>query len=353
MRDCTYGNQIDEETVECENTLDLIHGGTVPLEICNACPYAQAVAKDYFTANARLLIKKQAIGEYNPKPKSCSGCVEVKRRDADLELPMQFIWPYWHGGASGDEIRFSVRSVEKFFQGKAKCLIIGDRPPWYSGPHLKKNRIGNDKNHRRFRDTLSKLYWMATRPEVDSEFIWMMDDIYFLKPFSVEDVQQPRAETWGPSEFNSWQRRKTNTMASLAERERTTHDYATHMPHHVEKAKLAELFEEFNLHENTLLWEVLYGNTYREQPIGIKPFFRRFQTPRNLQTLRNLTKKATIMNHTSGAWSPEMREFLMERLPDMATCEAVEGLAVPTFKKQRVVKRRPATVTTQQELQPQ
>jgi len=368
MNQCIHeSSSVDSDVIFCSHEDNACN---VPVSFCQVCPFftGRTTSKDFFEATSQLLVTKQRLGEYetNPNPcggckdhakkapckgckdaKPCKGCLEVKRRDESL----QFVWPYWYGGASGDEIRFSVRSVEKFFQGKAKCLIIGDKPPWYSGPHLKKNRIGKDTNHRRFRDTLSKLYWMATRPEVDNEFIWMMDDIYFLKPFSVEDIQQPRAEQWGPSEFNSWQRRKTNTMATLAERERTTHDYATHMPHHVEKEKLAALFEEFNLHENTLLWEVLYGNTHREQPIGVRPFFRRFQTPRNLQTLRNLTKKATVMNHTSGAWSPEMREFLMEVLPDMATCEAKEGQIVPTFKKQRVVKRRPATVTIKQEMQ--
>jgi len=264
---------------------------------------------------------------------------------------MQFVWPYWEGGAMGDELRFSMRSVDKFFDGNATMLVIGDKPSWYTGPHIGKKRVNNRKPWQSFRDTLSKLYFMATKPEVNSEFVWMMDDVYFLKPFTLEDVQQPRAYRWTGGDKNGWQKLKNATMERLQSEGHTTHDFATHLPHYVEKQKLAEMYEKYDLHNNTHLWEVLYGNLHRNTPIRTRPFFCRVQKSRNIETLRNLTRKATVLNHTSGVWGPEMREFLLELLPDSSPVE-VGSASSPTYrvtkKKQRKVKRRPPT--PQQEL---
>jgi hypothetical protein len=349
MRDCKYGTIIDEFEVACSNFTDLVHSGTLPVSICDLCPFiSPRGGSDYFSATESLLTHKQRIGEYTSNPQPCGGCADTKHRlllDKELDEPtLQFVWPYWHGGAKGDEIRFSVRSVETFFQGRARCLIVGDRPPWYTGEHLPHRRVSRRTPNRGFRDMLSKVLVMATRDEIDSEFVWMMDDVYFLRPFTLDDMRTPRANLWRPSERNGWQKRKTLSMAALASRGMTQHDYATHLPHHVEQSKLATLFDEFDLRNTTLLWEVLYGNTYRENPIGTDPFFRRIVKQRSVAALRLLTTHAKVLNHTSGVWGPDMRSFLLTLMPDPTASELSDQSAVPTFRttrrQKRVVKRR-------------
>lgn len=258
---------------------------------------------------------------------------------------MQFVWPYWDGGANGDELRWSIRSVETFFQGRAKITIIGDRPEWYHGHVIRKKRVPNNKPNRPFRDMLSKVFFIATHEEIDGECVWMMDDVYFLKPFTVEDVKTARAEPWRRSEGNSWQRRKTASMEALQARGASQHDYATHMPHWLEKSKLRDLFESFNLHENTMLWEVLYGNTYRNNPQRTRPFFVRLKNQATSETYRQITQHATVLNHIDSAWCDGLRDFLSELLPHPAIVEGSDALSKPEFivrkKVKRTVKRRP------------
>jgi hypothetical protein len=194
---------------------------------------------------------------------------------------------------------------------------------------------------------LNKMWVMATHPQIDSEFVWMMDDVYLLKPVTWDDIDTPRAWRWHESRGNSWQRRKTNTMRALAGRGKTQYDFATHLPHTVEKQKLRELFGTYNLHANTMLWEVLYGNEYRAKPWGTRPFFARLTDARSPQDIERATAGASVMNHLAQCWTPAMRRFLEDRLPNAASGETISSGYRPEFKRVtrgnpgRVVKRRP------------
>lgn len=340
MTDCIHRKCVVRETHMMCGHSESKARGVLPLTFCESCTLRRPKG-DFFAQTERLLIQKQTSGEYKPQPKSCGGCGTVKRRSEAL----QFVYPYWHGGASGDEIRFSIRSIETFYDGKAKVTIVGDRPPWFQGHVISQRRIGRHTPNRAFRDMLAKMWTIATHTEIDSDFVWMMDDIYFLKPVTFDDLATPRAEPWRESTKNSWQNRKTNTMRALQQAGHTTHDYATHLPHHAEKQKLREIFERFNLAQNTMLWEVLYGNVYRSKPQRCRPFFARIQKRMDSETIRRITENALVLNHTETAWCDGMRNFLLDRLPNPASTETEPQGYVPQFRKTRkttqAVKRRP------------
>lgn len=255
---------------------------------------------------------------------------------------MQFVWPYWHGGANGDEIRFSVRSVEKFFGGESRCTIIGDRPPWFSGHCISQKKVPRTTRHRGFRDTLSKLWTAANSSEINSDFVWMMDDIYFLKPLSFEQISTPMAEPFRNSCGNSWQALKTETAKVLEESGHTTHDYATHLPQHVEQEKIKSLFADFGLHDRVLIWEILYGNIYRENPVRTRPFLVRLYRPVGSSHEKIFIAKSSVMNHIASVWNDDMRNFLIHMLPEKSISETDD---YKVYRKRtnsgRVVKRRP------------
>jgi len=341
MKSCKYRGQISGSFAECSNHEDLLHSGIVPLDVCERCPYATANAVGFFEQTVQLLVEKGRRGEITVAAKPCGGCGSVKRRETDVT---QFVFPYWHRGANDDEIRWAVRSIEQNFQGKSKITIIGDKPPWYNGHYIPQQRVHKHTTNRPFRDMLTKVWTMATHPEIDQEFVWMMDDVYLIKPVTIDELAIPRAVRWHESECNSWQRRKKNTMRALAAVGRTVHDFATHLPHVAEKDKLKELYDEFGLHQNTMLWEVLYGNTFRGQPQSPFPFFRRIQQRMNLQDLKAITENAKIFNHTARAWCPGVRDFLSELFPNPASCESDQPFQPKYRVTSRVrppVKRRP------------
>lgn len=340
MEPCKYRSP-GTSGFNCSNDEDLVIVGEVPESFCASCRYSTPPVSGFFAQTTQLLLEKGRRGEITVAAKACGGCGEVKRRETDV---LQFVYPYWHAGANDDEIRWSVRSVEQNYQGKSKITIIGDKPPWYSGHYIPQARVGKHTTNRPFRDMLTKVWTMATHSEVDREFVWMMDDIYLIKPVTVDELATPRAVKWFESESNSWQKRKRNTMTALSAAGRTVHDYATHLPHVAEKDKLRQVYEEFRLHENTMLWEVLYGNTFRGQPQSPFPFFRRIQKKVGLNDLKQMTEQAKVFNHTASAWCSGVRDFLAELLPNPSTCET-EHIFIPQYKITKrarpPVKRRP------------
>jgi len=266
----------------------------------------------------------------------------VKRRDPDR---LQFVWPYFAGGAQGDELRWSIRSVEQFYAGTADVLVIGDKPDWYTGPHIHQPRVSARHPNRAFRDMLSKVWRMATDAAVAEQFVWMMDDVYFLRPFSLDDVATPRCDPYRPRSGNGWQKRKQNTMQALLARGYTTHDYATHLPHHVEKPKLRDLFGEFELLSQTMLWEVLYGNRYRQDPLPAREVLLRVWHELQPEQYVALTAGRLCLNNANGGWCRNLRQYLKQLLPYPSQWETGGNIPEPktyrTRRSRRVVKRRP------------
>lgn len=338
---CIYCVSEWKNTVQCANTDDLVHDGSVPLSFClGKCPYVKSSGGDFFSQTASLLLKKQRSGEYRPVAKPCGGCGTTIHRRPDQDFDLQFVWPYWHGGAKGDEIRFSVRAVEKFFHGRAKCTVIGDKPPWFTGHYIKQHKL---KNRSGFRDMLAKVRTMATHKEIAEDFVWMMDDDYFLKPFTFEEIVVPRAERFRRSKANEWQRIKSASMDVLAALGLPNNDFATHAPHYVEKQKLAAICQQHDLRHRLYTWELLYGNAYHPSPERCRPFLSRVGVQMTLEQLQIVTRKATVLNHTNNAWCKGMRDFLLTLLPEPTTSEDISkqtGTYTST-KKKREVKRRP------------
>ncbi len=323
---------------ECFNLQDMIHGGVVSRRTCEACPYSTTGRGDFFAQTARLSARTKST----VVPKPCGGCPDVKRRDTEV---LQFVWPYWAGGAQGDELRWSMRSVQKFYAGQTSFLLIGDKPDWYTGPYLPQARVRKHTPNRGFRDMLAKVRTMAHHESTASLFVWMMDDIYFIKHVDLQALETPRADRWLPNDGNGWGRRKNNTMRVLSERGFTTHDYATHLPHVVEKDKLAKLFTDFELDQNTLLWEVLYGNVFRRDPQPPRPFLARTWKPLSADEYTALTQRSVVVNNTNDAWCAGLREYLMGLLPESCSVETGGVEQSPktyrTPRPKRVVKRRP------------
>lgn len=330
---CTYATQTGNEFHTYCSNLEVPGKGIVPTDFCSICPWHTPADGNSISLRHTVVVATE----------KCWKCPDVKRKNPDTTSETQFIWPYWHAGASGDELRFSIRSVEANFVGKAKITLIGDKPPWYRGHHIPKKRVPSNKPNRSFRDMLSKVWFMATHAEVSETFVWMMDDVYLLRKLNLCDLKDPRAERFRKSKANKWQRIKRNTMQALADRGLPQHDYATHLPHVAEKQKLFEMFNSFDLHTNTMLWEVLYGNSYRDEPIRSRPFLCRIHKPSTQEQIEKRTRGACILNHCESVWNADMRQVLLSKYPEPSS---VENDTAPTgfvgrSKTLRMVKRRP------------
>lgn len=240
---------------------------------------------------------------------------------------MQFVWFWIPTPDNGEELRHSMRSVVKHFQGEVKTTVIGDKPFWYCGHHIPCPMILRNRRERSesqpFRDTQHKITIAANHPEIDEQFIWIADDTYLIRPTSFEDLVTPRFDPWYRERNRSeWHRNISLTFRALKERGYPALQYGTHLPHLFEKPKLLEMFAEFDFPRRMLLFEILYSNRFREYSIPYPPFLHRLQRPQTIDQLNAAAEVSNVLNYVSTCWRTTMKQWIESRFSEPASHEA-------------------------------
>lgn len=179
------------------------------------------------------------------------------------------IYPWLAVDESFDALRYSLRSVDMFFEDKeCPIYIIGNgKPRWL------------DENHRvkwinvpEYKQSRQEGLWKAWQIglQIAEEIIWMNDDIYFLRPTvwddmrvalteGVLDEQEPQLRT----AHNSWRRSLGDACADLRSRGFSdVHRFATHTPFLFEREKSLEIMREYHV-PFCGAWETLYHNHHQ------------------------------------------------------------------------------------------
>jgi len=199
-------------------------------------------------------------------------------------VTMDFVWIYVVGESSFhkcgifNELEYSIKSVRKFYQGEARCFVIGDDPkldvnyipsPKYSG--------GNTQP--RHQDQMLKFdkLWDS---DINEEFVLMYDDIYLLQPTTKEELQI----TYGRSEVDDvyeyiktrkgtggYKRLWTSTYDYIKTYRDSnglkTYDWETHLPRFMLKSKLKHLIDTLKLRNVPKISTSLYSAYYSGETV--------------------------------------------------------------------------------------
>ncbi len=84
-----------------------------------------------------------------------------------------------------NELRFSLRSVEKHLKGYGSIYLIGEKPEWIKNVHHIpfKDRVGCKQAN-----IMRKIYEGTKQPGLSSDFIFMNDDHFLLQDLHVNDI---------------------------------------------------------------------------------------------------------------------------------------------------------------------
>ena len=224
------------------------------------------------------------------------------------------------GGSKWDnnELRLSLRSLEKHFKGEYDdVVILGARmPDWV-----------NEEN---VRFKLAPRYVQALHEAVDvagpgGDILWMNDDILFLKDTTWEDMVRPvrrqkagqmsldAAKRWAQSD-NGWQRRLGKIMIELHNRGLTTWKFSTHTPYWYESDRLKVCLDQFAALGYKVAIENAYYNIYAEE-FGSAHVGDKFRTERKearFPMARYPEVRFINLTPNVGAW---MRGFLLATYP--------------------------------------
>lgn len=251
-----------------------------------------------------------------------------------------FVWPFWQQPAKYDELRWSVRSVYQNFMEpncEIETVIVGDQPTirrykhsWYGGKVINVPRTTRGNGGAGLEDQCRK--WMIALEDdtLPDTLVWMMDDVYFIKPVTLEELRLPRSmglwskerlESWAPNTW--WLDAKKRTLVELQSRGLPTFDFATHLPHVVSRKRCLELLKEYGLPESRLLWEVIYENAnLAESPQPATPFLRIISQKKCLKSTYTATEKASVLVSAGDSWNEAHRTYLYQTFPNRSPVEA-------------------------------
>lgn len=192
---------------------------------------------------------------------------------------MNFVWIYVHGPSDYAktgrfyELDYSIRSVKKYYQGNARCIVVGDDPE-LDVEHIPSQRIETSKyGYYRHFDQIKKI--KAYLEAINEDFVLMYDDIYLLNDVSEADLCQVYAKCAinDVSEYVSqrngdagYKRCWLNTYNRIREFRDDLWEWETHLPRYYNVDKLKYIIRTYNLERVDYLAYSLYAAEFSDVP---------------------------------------------------------------------------------------
>ena len=236
------------------------------------------------------------------------------------------VLPFKQSGSQGNEIKIALNGWKKYCMFDYHFVVIGEFDdslkmefPWvefiYSKPVEKKeDQYNSHLDVQHCMETVYKKYGNTY-----DGFIWMVDDNYAIKPFSLEDIttvhyHAPSFTGMSGIPKTYWNYDKWKTRELLDNERLPFMNYTTHYPCYFEFKKLNEIWDKYNMRNESYVLEDIYFNYFKHnEPIldntirlGIwskeifNEFFKKAVDNPNIKFICNSNK----------GWSNELEEEL-------------------------------------------
>ena len=246
------------------------------------------------------------------------------------------VYPYLKDAAQGEELKLSLRSLEKNFKEKFMVVIVGDYEPWMSSEiWVIPSKGTSHKDGDQPKDIALKLSKVIAEARVPENFVWMNDDIYFINPVMLADIQTLKAmedlgkikrESGTPYRKNLW--KTYDKLISMGIK--TVWNYGTHLPFCFNKQKLAEMIDKFNMLKESYLTTTLYHNIFfkdfRPMLISAKwdnmkiGIYKPWKSINKTLFEQFITEKKFLNNSQTG-FDDEIMKLLKKMFPDKSRFE--------------------------------
>jgi Stealth protein CR2, conserved region 2 len=209
----------------------------------------------------------------------------AKMNQVDIVFPIRNAGSFWNN----NELRYSLRSIEKHLHGYRKIWIIGERPLW-----LTKNIIHiphPDDFIYPARNIYAKIKKACQYQELSENFLFFNDDHFLLSDFNASEFPYfYRGNLKDVKNNTVYQETVNNTIRSLESRNLPTLDFDTHTPILYNKARFIEITDKYHWHrEHAFCIKSIYCNT-----VGMQGTFAedgKFKLPKGEEQLNHwLTK---------------------------------------------------------------
>lgn len=225
---------------------------------------------------------------------------------------MTIIVPSYNDILSDWELKYALRSVEKYLIGFSNIILVGDKPEWYNGEHI---QVNNHDNRKQF-SIYSKLLAACELNNVTDRFIMWMDDFYLLKQLSVDNIHA------GYDGFLKDYHHKTHGLRYVETIKRTlslipdTLNYDIHRPYIFNKADFKILFSD---RTDEICFQSYYFNHVKSITEPVKDL--KINQLLSKEAIKELIKDRLFFSTSTNGMKKPMIELLNELYPNKSSWE--------------------------------
>lgn len=236
------------------------------------------------------------------------------------------LYPIGTGSKWNDnELRFSLRSIEKNMKSIRNVYIIGRKPEWatnvihiYQPDILMNNADGN---------IIMKVMKAAKEERLSNEFLFMNDDHFIMKPIKPNEILNYHKailseKTASYFNNNMWSKRLLRTKKLLESLHKTTYHYDCHTPILINKAKFIEIFENIDYKSSIgYTMKSTYGNIAEIEPKALEKEKVMIKSPFDHQKIERIIADATFLSIKDEAINQDFEYFIHKRFPKKSKYE--------------------------------
>ena len=246
----------------------------------------------------------------------------IKIVDVVYPLSAESLW-------DDNELRYSIRSLEKHFKNLGKIYIIGHLPDFIKPDDYNIIHIPFPDSYTENKDAnlIAKLLRACQEESLTDEFLFMSDDQYILQDVYAENMVPFYSVKLAERRYrtnNKWERRLQRTYQALKARGKEGYEYDTHAPVIMQK----ELFKEVML---TYDWgatpgycinSLYFSHTRDEHVQRDVQVVRVTHTKEDRPALVERIADACYLNHNDVALKGPIKEIIEEEYPEPSPFES-------------------------------
>lgn len=220
-----------------------------------------------------------------------------------------------------NEIRYSLRSLEKYLKDYRKVFIIGHKPDF-----LNENAIHvpfQDVYTNKARNIMAKVHWMAGDQRMTHEFMMLNDDYFFLKDLSALNYPYYyKCDLTLSSKINhnEYSKHCEATLTTLTQAGLKTKNFDVHRPIIFHKFKLKQMCSKFNWHiKYGYILKSMYCNYWNIEGILEEDVKISRQIPVNI--IQKLNENREVFSVGDQALNQSMKAYLMNAFPTKSKFE--------------------------------
>jgi hypothetical protein len=222
-------------------------------------------------------------------------------------------------GGHPDELKYSIRSMQKHLHGLDRIFVVGSRPV---GVYVSWIPLDDPDTKNRAKNIYQKILAACSTPDISDQFVCASDDHFLLKDFQAEKLPSYYSgclsETLGiMSPKNYYRKHVEVTYQALKRMDLPTRDFNVHFPVVYDKRLFPRVTQKYDWTiPNGYISKSLFLNSMRIDGEQIKDC--KISTPKTKTAIYRKIKNAPFFSTDTYAMNPEMWQVLEELFPESA-----------------------------------